>query len=59
MNVNSNGANGGSGVVIIAYPSSFANLTSIGGGLSFTFSTATRPGFRVYTFTGGTGNITF
>jgi hypothetical protein len=59
LNVNSNGANGGSGVVIIAYPSSFANLTSIGGGLSFTFSTATRPGFRVYTFTSGTGQITY
>lgn len=52
-----NGANGGSGVVIIAYSSSFAPLTSISG-LSWSVSTTSRSGFRVYTFTGGNGSIT-
>jgi hypothetical protein len=44
--------------VVIAYPDSFPELTSIGGGLTFSVSTATRSGFRVYSFTAGTGSIT-
>jgi hypothetical protein len=50
-------ANGGSGVVIIAYPSTDAALASIGGGLTYTVSTVSRSGYRVYTFTAGTGTI--
>jgi len=52
-----NGSAGGSGVVIIAYPSSFADLSSIGGGLTYTLDTVGRPGFKVYRFTAGTGTI--
>jgi hypothetical protein len=44
--------------VIIAYPDSFPALTSIGGGLTSSVSTVSRPGFRVYTFTAGTGTVT-
>ena len=47
--------NGGSGVVIIAYPDNFAPLTSIGVGL--TYDQPTRSGYRVYRFTAGTGTI--
>jgi hypothetical protein len=49
-------ANGGSGVVIIAYPDSNPALTSIGGGLSYT--QPTRSGYRVYQFNSGTGTVT-
>ena len=48
--------NGGSGIVIIAYPDTFAALTSISGGL--TYSQPSRSGYRVYQFTGGTGTVT-
>jgi hypothetical protein len=51
-------ASGGSGVVIIAYPDSSPALTSIGGGLTYSVSTVSRSGFRVYTFTAGTGTVT-
>jgi hypothetical protein len=50
------GYNGGSGVVIIAYPDSFAALTSIGGTL--VYDQPTRSGYRVYRFTAGTGTVT-
>jgi hypothetical protein len=52
------GAAGGSGIVVLAYPSQFPNITSIGGGLTFTLDTTTRPGFKVYKFTSGTGLVT-
>jgi hypothetical protein len=45
-------------VVILAYPSSFPAITTIPGGLTYTVSTVSRPGYRVYTFTAGTGSIT-
>jgi hypothetical protein len=45
--------------VIVAYSSSFPVPTSIGAGLTYSVSTVSRPGFRVYTFTAGTGTITF
>lgn len=48
-----NGATGGSGVVIIAYPISYAAPASIIG----TYTTPTRSGYRVYRFT-GSGSIT-
>jgi hypothetical protein len=43
--------------VIIAYPSSNAPLSSISGGLTYSVSTVSRTGYRVYTFTAGTGPI--
>ena len=53
-----NAAAGGSGIVIIAYPNTYANLTSIGSGLTYTLDTASRSGYKVYIFTAGTGSIT-
>jgi hypothetical protein len=53
------GGNGGSGVVVIAYPSTFPAITTIGGGLTYSVSTVSRPGYRVYTFTAGSDSITF
>jgi hypothetical protein len=50
------GGNGGSGVVVLRYPDTFADLTSIGGGLTYAKTTPT--GFKVYTFTAGTGTVT-
>jgi len=50
---------GGSGVVIIAYPTSLPTLGTIGAGLTYTYSTSSRSGYRVYTFTAGTGTIGF
>jgi hypothetical protein len=50
------GAAGGSGVVIIKYPDTFT-ITNPGGGLTFT--TASSGGFKVTTFTAGTGSIQF
>jgi len=47
------------GVVIIAYPSSMPNITSIPGSLTYTLSTTSRPGYKVYSFTAGSGTITF
>jgi hypothetical protein len=51
-----NGGNGGSGVVIIRYSSSYT-LSNPGGGL--TFSTISVLNDKVTTFTAGTGNIQF
>jgi hypothetical protein len=47
--------NGGSGVVIIRYPSTF----TIGGGSGLTFTTTTVGSDKVTTFTAGTGSISF
>jgi hypothetical protein len=43
-------------VVIIRYADTFADLTSIPGGLTYTKTTPT--GYKVYTFTAGTGTVT-
>ena len=51
------GGAGGSGVSVIAYPSTNADLI-ISSGLTYTMSTVTRAGYKVYTFTAGTGTIT-
>ena len=51
-----NGKDGGSGVVVLAYPNTKPALANIPG--SLTYDTPTRSGFRVYRFTGGTGTIT-
>jgi hypothetical protein len=45
--------------VIIAYPDTYNALSSIGGGLTYTVSTVSRSGYRVYTFTAGTGTISW
>jgi hypothetical protein len=50
------GGAGGSGVVIIAYPDTYA-APAISGGLTYT--QPSRAGYRVYRFTGGTGTVTF
>lgn len=50
------GGNGGSGVVILRYPDSYPALTTIAAGLTYT--TATTGGYKVYTFTAGTGMVT-
>jgi hypothetical protein len=50
------GANGGSGVVVIAFPDSFG-VPTISAGL--VYDQPTRSGYRVYRFTSGTGTITF
>jgi hypothetical protein len=55
--VSSGGGNGGSGVVIIAYPNTYPAPASISGGL--TYDQPTRSGYRVYRFTAGTGTITW
>jgi hypothetical protein len=48
---------GGSGIVIIAYPDTFAPIKTIPGTL--TYNQPTRAGHRVYRFTAGSGTITF
>jgi hypothetical protein len=45
--------------VIIAYPSTFPQINTIGAGLTYSVSTVSRAGYRVYTFTAGTGTVSF
>jgi hypothetical protein len=55
----SNGGKGGNGVVIIAYLTAYPALRSISG-VSYTYDNGvTRPGYRVYKFTSGSGSITW
>lgn len=51
-----NGYAGGSGIVIISYDSSKKDLT-VGAGL--TYSSTTSGGNKIYTFTAGTGNVSW
>lgn len=58
------GGLGGSGLVILRYPDYIANLSSIGVGLTYQWSNTyssngVSTGYKTYTFTAGTGNITF
>jgi hypothetical protein len=46
---------GGSGIVIIRYADTAADLASIGAGLTYSYTNS--GGFKQYRFTGGTGNI--
>jgi hypothetical protein len=46
------GGVGSSGVVIIAYPTTYAAPVYISPNLTYTVNTTTRSGYRVYTFTG-------
>jgi hypothetical protein len=47
---------GGNGVVILAYSSSSGNIGTVTGNLVYSYSTA-RSGYKVYTFTSGTGTV--
>jgi hypothetical protein len=40
----------------LRYPDSLPNLTTIGGGLTSTLTTT--GGYKIYTFTAGTGTVT-
>ena len=60
------GSAGGSGIVIIAYANTSPSLTSVSAGLTCngtagntTPDTTSRAGYKVYTFTAGTGNISW
>jgi hypothetical protein len=50
------GGAGGSGIVILKYADTYA-IANPGGGL--TYSTTTGGGFKVTTFTAGTGNVSW
>jgi hypothetical protein len=50
------GGAGGSGIVVLRYLNSFNDLTSISGGLTYSF--ADTGGYKIYTFTAGTGSVT-
>jgi hypothetical protein len=45
--------------VIIAYPTTYDAITSVGAGLIYSVSATSRSGYYVYTFTAGTGTVTF
>jgi len=51
------GGDGGSGIVIIAYPDNYLAPAAISGGLSY--DQPSRSGYRVYRFLSGTGTITW
>jgi len=53
------GMYGTDGIVVIAYSNAFPNLSNITAGLIYTLDTTTRAGYKVYTFTGGTGTISW
>jgi hypothetical protein len=44
--------------VIIRYTDTFANIASISGGLTYS-GPVTSGGYKTYTFTAGTGTVTF
>jgi len=48
---------GWSGIVIIRYANTFADIATIGAGLTYTFLNT--GGYKIYSFTAGTGNISF
>jgi len=51
------GGGGGSGFVVIRYPDTFADITTIGAGLTYTLDTSV-VGYKIYKFTGGSDTIT-
>jgi hypothetical protein len=63
------GGNGGLGVVIISYPDNFPNLITIhsshvcngqaAGGTTAPSPSTARAGYKTYTFTAGSGNISW
>jgi hypothetical protein len=48
---------GGSGIVVIAYPTTGNPTLNITGTLAYTLDTTTRSGYNVYKFTSGTGTV--
>jgi hypothetical protein len=50
------GGAGGSGIVILSYPNTYGTISSISG---LTYSYANTGGNNVYTFTSGSGTVTF
>ncbi len=56
--VGNNGA-GGSGVIILKYPDAYSTQLSSGGGLISSVDSTTVPGYKIESFTSGTGTITF
>jgi len=50
------GQSGGSGIVILRYANTNPDLTSVSGGLTYTLTNT--GGYKIYTFTAGTGTIT-
>lgn len=58
-NFSSAGGLGGSGVVILRYPNTLANITTISVGLTYSFNNNVTTGFKTYTFTAGTGSVTW
>jgi hypothetical protein len=52
-----NGANGGTGVVILKIPSSYTATFSVG--ITSSVDSFSVPGFKIYTCTAGTGTVTF
>jgi hypothetical protein len=49
---------GGSGVVILKYPNIFS-ISNSGGGLTFTTDSSSVAGYKITTFTAGTGQVSF
>lgn len=54
-----NSGAGGSGLCVIAYPASYPAIASVGVGLTYSVDTSSRPGYRIYSFTAGTGTVSF
>jgi hypothetical protein len=53
-----NGGVGGSGIVILAF-NAFYNSLTISAGLTYILDTSSRPGYKVYKFTAGTGTVSW
>jgi hypothetical protein len=49
---------GNQGIIIVVYPSEAGQL-NIGGGLTYTLDTTSRPGYNVYSFTNGSDIVEF
>jgi hypothetical protein len=52
-----NGANGGTGIVILKIPNSYTASFSIG--ITSSVDTSSVPGYKIYTITAGTGTVSF
>lgn len=50
---------GGRGAVILAYTASYIPINTISGNLTYTYSTTSRPTYRVYQFLSGSGTISW
>jgi hypothetical protein len=46
-------------VVVLAYSSSSGNIVTVTGNLVYSYSDSSRSGYKVYTFTSGTGTVTW